>query len=240
MTEWEHGVTSGDINGDGYADVLVAGYIFPSVFYLGGPSGLTKHTAQPGNNTDWGQASGATIADFLGNGTQSLIVVDDGNSASDTRFLTVVADSGGNVLGFQYISTLPIPRLELPQYGLTNTGIGSSSNSHDVRVRAMDFTNDGLVDAIVFSRAGWDGTQWPVLSQVQFLQNLGNGQFADVTSSRLIGYDLTSNVSYTPIIEDINLDGLPDIFLSEASWSGVYQSTTILLQQQDGTYAARS
>jgi hypothetical protein len=171
----------------------------------------------------------------LGNGTQSLIAVDSAPAAdsSDTRLLSVEADANGNVLGFRYIATLPAPRLELSQYGLNNE---SHHNSHDVRVSAMDFTNDGLLDAIVFSRAGWNGNEWPIMSQVQFLQNLGNGQFSDVTSSRLIGYELNSSISYTPIIRDINLDGLPDIFLSEPSWAGTYQSTTILLAQQDGTF----
>ncbi|MBU3587836.1 DUF4214 domain-containing protein [Polynucleobacter sp. 31A-FELB] len=237
ITKWEHGVASGDINRDGFVDVVPAGYIHPSAFYLGGNSGLTKQLVGDGNNFNSYEtfASGITFADFLGNGSQRAIVVDSATAvnSSDTSLVSVVLDPTGNVQGFKYISTLPIPRLELPQYGVINPNY---DNSHDVRVRAIDFSNDGLMDAIVFSRAGWDGSQWPTKSQVQFLQNIGNGQFDDVTTSRLIGYELNSNVAYTPIIEDINFDGLPDIFLSEASWSNVYRSTSILIAQQDGSY----
>jgi hypothetical protein len=231
LTVWEHGAAASDINQDGYVDVVTAGYSAQSL-YFGGPAGLTKQTPQQGYGYST-NGSGLALADFLGDGTYSLIASDSDIARSDTRLSSISVDELGNVLGFQYFSTLPIPRLELPQFGLTNTNY---DNSHDVRVRAIDFSNDGLMDAIVFSRAGWDGGQWPTKSQVQFLQNIGNGQFDDVTASRLIGYELNSNVAYTPIIEDINFDGLPDIFLSEASWGNVYQSTAVLIAQQDGSY----
>ena len=49
------------------------------------------------------------------------------------------------------------------------------------------------MDAIVFTRASYNGTTWPKLSQIQFLENQGNGNFKDVTTTRLIGYEQNSN-----------------------------------------------
>lgn len=236
-TKWEHGVAAGDINQDGYDDVIVAGYVHLSPFLLGSAGGLVKHLVSDGGtyNSYTTFGSGVAIADFLGDGSQTLIVADSaiGDVPNDTKLVQPVTDQSGNIVGFKDIATLPTPRLDLP--GL-NPGAQTPPMSHDVRVRAFDFSNDGLMDALVFSRATWNGSEWPEVSQVQFLKNKGGGVFEDVTDSVLRGYDLYSNVSYTPIIEDINGDGLTDIFLSEASWGGDYRSTTLLLAQQDGTF----
>lgn len=128
----------------------------------------------------------------------------------------------GQNLELSRIAVLPQSRL----------GIGG----HDIRVRAFDFSHDGLMDAIVFTRAGGSGTDWPISSEIQFLENQGNGIFLDVTSSRLIGFERTSNVSYAPYFVDINRDGLIDIFISESSFNVEHQSTAILLAQPDGSY----
>lgn len=236
-TKWEHGVASGDINQDGYDDVIVAGYVHPSPFLLGSADGLVKHLVSDSTtyNSYTTFGSGVAVADFLGDGSQTFIVADSaiGDVPNDTKLARLVIDQTGNIVGFKDIATLPTPRLDLP--GL-NPGNQTAPISHDVRARAFDFTNDGLMDALVFSRATWDGSEWPEVSQLQLLKNKGGGVFEDVTDTILHGYDLYSNVSYTPIIEDINGDGLTDIFLSEGSWGGEYRSTTLLLAQQDGTF----
>lgn len=238
LTKWEHGVAAGDINRDGYDDIVVAGYVHPSPFLLGGANGLTKLLVEDGYafNSYATYGSGVAIADFLDNGTNSLVVVDiaiANGSVNDTKLMEVVTDHAGTPIGFLDVNTLPTPRLDLSS---VYQGTQTPPLSHDVRARAFDFSNDGLTDVLVFSRAAFDGNRWPEVSQLQFLLNCGNGQFIDVTTEYLLGYDKNSNISYNPIIEDINGDGLTDIFLSESSWDGAHNSTTLILAQQDGSY----
>jgi hypothetical protein len=212
---WQHGVAVADINGDGFADVFATGYDKPAIL-LGSSTGLIKQ-AMVSNRYDGG-GSGVALADFLGDGRISMITVDG--------WIDGIYDTG--LYGFS--SNLEPSLLSvLPQSRLGTGG-------HDIRVRAVDFSHDGLMDAIVFTRAGGSGTEWPVLSEIQFLENKGNGTFIDVTTSRLIGFDRNSNVSYAPYFVDINRDGLIDIFLSEPSFNTAHQSTAILMAQQDGSY----
>jgi hypothetical protein len=212
---WQHGVAVADINGDGFSDVFATGYDKPAL-YLGSPSGLIKQAA--GSNRFDGGGSGVALADFIGNGRISAITVDG--------WIDGVFDTA--LYGFD--QSLQLSRTAiLPQSRL---GIGG----HDVRVRAFDFSHDGLMDAIVFTRAGGSGTNWPISSEIQFLENKGNGTFLDVTSSRLIGFERASNISYTPYFVDINRDGLIDIFISESSFNVRHRSTALLLAQQDGSF----
>lgn len=208
---WEHSVAAYDVNNDGFTDVVPVGYIHPGYIYYGSSTGLKRTILKDsfGNNSFDTNGSGVAIGDFLGNGTASIIIVDAG--AHDSRTILVKVDAS-NPEVIQYISTLPIPRLELPKYN--NIANGQYTNSHDVRAKALDFNNDGLMDVIVFSRGGWNGNEWPVISEVQFLKNLGNGVFEDLTETTLIGYKNDTNISYNPIIADFNKDGLDDIYLS--------------------------
>lgn len=230
---WEHSVAAFDINNDGFTDVVPVGYSNPGYIYYGSSTGLKRTILKDsfGNNSWDTNGSGVAIGDFFGNGTASIIVVDAG--AHDSGTILVKVDAS-NPEVIHYVSTLPIPRLELPKYN--NIANGQYTNSHDVRARAFDFNNDGLMDVIVFSRGGWNGNQWPEVSEVQFLKNLGNGVFEDVTETTLIGYKNDTNISYNPIIADFNKDGLDDIYLSESAFSSVYDSTAILLQKSNGTF----
>lgn len=215
---WQHGVAVADINNDGFSDVYAAGYDRP-VVYLGSPTGLIQQAMWP--DRFLGGGSGVALADFIGDGSISMITSD---GWIDGVFGTGLYSFGPN-LEPTLLSVLPQSRMGI--------------NGHDVRVKAFDFSNDGLMDAIVFTTAGAGGAGagWTTSSEIQFLENQGNGTFLDVTPSRLTGYDRTSSVSYSPYFVDINRDGLVDIFLSEAgNWDYDHQSTAILLAQQDGSY----
>ena len=239
LTEWQHGASTGDLNNDGYADVVVAGYASPLFIYLGSSNGLVATTKDPSDplNSYLTFGSGVSLGDFLNNGSTSIVVVDSGivgENPADTILLEPdLLDT--EIQDLRQVKTLPLPRLENPSF---NIQTNNYDKSHDVRARSIDFNRDGLDDTIIFSRAGWTGQEWPEVSQMQFLRNDGNGEFSDVTDSLLVGYNLNSNASYSPRIEDFNRDGWLDIFISAASFEGTHDSTSLFLGKPDGRFVA--
>ncbi len=213
---WQHGIAVADINKDGFDDIFASGFDIP-IIYMGNKLGLSSKVL--GKGLGWpGNGSDIELADFLGDGTVTAITVDSYiNGINDVGLYKFKAD-----FNLQLLSLLPPSRM--------------GKDGHDVRVVAFDFSDDGLKDAIVFTRAGGSGTTWPELSEIQFLENLGSGIFKDVTDTRLIGYERNSNISYSAHFIDINFDGLVDIFSSAATFGSPHQSTRILLAQQNGTY----
>ncbi|MCB1788371.1 MAG: VCBS repeat-containing protein, partial [Gammaproteobacteria bacterium] len=236
----EHGVSIGDVNADGYDDVFASGYHAPFFFLLGGPTGLTRVTLSGYDpvSDEWhsnynGFGSDSIFGDFLNDGTLTMVVVDGlaGGSKADTE-LFEIRFAGGMPVALAKRFTLPLPILASPEW--EQQGI---TNSHDVRVENFDFNRDGLPDLLVMSRAWLDAEgNWPNISAVQFLENRGGGQFADVTAARLVGYDHASVASYRPTFDDFNHDGLTDIFLGESNFEGENNSHTVLIQQPDGTF----
>lgn len=228
---WMHALSVGDINADGYDDVIVAGY---SNFhqYLGSPNGLVKYQGMVGS-------SGVALGDFSGNGTLNAIFSDAGRGLNDTFLFGLDIHEQSKNISFNQISQLPGPRLEAlnsPEDYLSHNGY-SLISSHDIRLRTVDFNVDGLDDVILFSyRFNASDNKDEHRSEIQFLANLGKGQFDDVTEEYRIHYDVTGYVGYYPQISDFNLDGRQDIFTSAPDYFDRHNSSTLLMQNMMGKF----
>lgn len=234
-----HDIAVADLNNDGYKDIVIGDYGWNTTlaFNQGNQSFVTYTQA----NRNLPGMSALTVADFLNNGTQTIFAIDQGNSRGNSfnePGLYSWNIDGFNNLNFSLLALGPRPRFELPKWDSYNFGGGASgSRSHNIRVVAHDWNDNGIMDAIVLSRASRTNNEWPKYSEVQFLKNDGNGNFSDETDNVLQGYDTNTVVSYNPRFVDINGDGLIDILLPTAGdFSYANNSSQILLKTSDGKY----
>ena len=175
----------------------------------------------------------------MNNGQVLAVEVDAGvvgKDVADTVLFEIFVNDADQTVELKNPTILPAPLLEGDAFD--NVLSFSGQRSHDVRVEALDFNNDGLLDVIVFSRSSFDADQnmWPRVSQVQFLRNDGGGVFSDVTSTILPKYDYNSNIGYQPLFDDFNKDGFLDIFISDPDFRGSHTSSVFLLGSSDGSF----
>ena len=97
------GVSVADVNGDGFDDVIVAGYSnFPQ--YVGSANGLTPYRTMVGS-------SGVAVGDFLGDGAKQAIFVDAGTGSDDTFLYSIQTATSTSNFSFTKIATLPGPHV---------------------------------------------------------------------------------------------------------------------------------
>jgi hypothetical protein len=220
-----HGSAVYDLDGDGYVDIITTGLRFT----FGGAN--RTFTTYWGRGDYAGGGGDVAAADFLGDGTSTLILTDVGsNQADNNRLYSWSMELDGVYIS--QIGVLPTPRFLLDKW--KDFGF---AGSHDTRVLAFDFDNSGLTDAVIFSRPWLTNGEWPAYSEIQFNRNLGGGVFEDVTDSVLIGYDNTMPASYSPVLSDINNDGLIDIVLTGTGW-GDNSGAQVLLHTSDHKFVA--
>ena len=235
---WSHDSAVGDLNGDGYKDILIADYGTNTTIALNNRiNSFSVHTQTQTNVTLRG-ASAVAIGDFLGNGKGQIIATDQWTNKTIDGVTTPSAATklyswslnSSNEAVFTELRTLPTPRFELPKWASNNFG-----GSHNVRAVSYDFNDDSKLDVLIFSRPNHSSSKF---SEIQFLKNHGSGTFTDVTDNVLVGYDTNTYSTYKPKFIDINGDGKEDILVSGADFSGNNTSHQFLLKSSDGKYVA--
>ena len=213
-----------DLNNDGRSDIITMSFGYDVRFSFGNADRTFNNYT---NTSSVGGGSGVAVADFLGNGTSTMIMTD---SHGANRLISWSITNGSLVLTQE--SVLPTSRFLLPKW--SSYGF---SGSHDIRALAFDFDNSGRTSAVVISRPWISGGQWPNYSEVQFLKNQGGGVFIDVTDTTLVGYNHNTSASYNPKLADVNSDGLIDIVLSSPDWNST-GSSQVLIHTTDHKYVA--
>ena len=200
-----------DLNGDGRSDIFTTG---SRVSFAQANRTFTTHWVT-GQNYG-GTAGSVAIADFMGNGTSTIILTDQNawQAGNNRLYSWRLVDSHRPTQDFELtmIAALPNSRFLLPKW--TSLGI---TGSHDYRALAFDFDSAGRTSAVIFSRPAAINGVWPNFSEIQFLKNQGGGTFVDVTDLVLVGYNTASPPSYNPKLMDVNSDGLIDIVLGGTS-----------------------
>ena len=222
---WGHGAAIADLTKTGWQDVIISDYGPNTTFLMNNHvNGFTVYQARGNNDLIWG-ASSVAAADFLGNGSTQVVATDSycanfgvaGCGNSTTKMYSWTIDPTTNKLSINFLQDLPAPIL--------------GNSSHNYLVINYDFLSNGNQDLIVFSQPNLSSQKQ---SAIQFLQNDGHGNFTDVTSTMLIGYNTNTYGTYHPQFVDLG-NGQKSMIVSEQDYSGTGNSSTQILIKQSAT-----
>lgn len=207
------GVATGDVNGDGLADIYFTANMADNKLYLNKGAmhfeEITTAAGVTGRAGPW--KTGVTMADVNGDGLLDIYLCYSGKLSAEKRKNELFINTGNDAKGYPHFSE------QAQQYGLADTG-------YSTQAYFFDMDRDGDLDAFMLNH---NPNSLPVLDEastaailqkeekavgVRLLQNDKN-YFTDITckagiSSSALTYGLGAGIA------DINSDGWQDIYIS--------------------------
>ena len=202
------GVSTADFNGDGWIDIYVANDGTPNQLWINRRDGTFTNTAL--------LAGAALGADGEAKGSMGVDAADFDHDGDEDLFITVLAREGHDLYVNDgtgvFEERAAAAGIRLPS--LTYTGFGAAW---------FDFDNDGWLDILTVNGAVRHSAEaltrketFSLQQPKQLFRNLGNGQFADVTSQA--GAVLKDpEVSRGAAFGDIDNDGDTDVVVANDS-----------------------
>lgn len=220
------GVGIGDLNNDGFQDIIFSGNHMDSKVYLNNGN-FTFHDISDHfdglTNDQW--FSGIAIADINGDGWQDVYMTATMNKNSDKRKNRLWINQGSSG------TKAPLFKEEGGEYGIADTG-------YSVTAGFLDYDKDGDLDLYVLNNIVTKNVPAKYRIKItdgssdnndQLYRNDGHGHFDNVTKEAGIvfeGYGLGLAIG------DVNKDGYPDIYVSND-----YISNDLLyINQRNGTF----
>jgi hypothetical protein len=220
-----HGGSTGDVNGDGYADVLSNTLNIGNVLYLNDTTGhfTSRPDLLPHALVSLGNRSVPLTYTFSGmvdvNADARVdLVLGTWDGSPDPASLVLLNDGRGN-----FSQTSPIV---LPSSGVAGEII--------LDVKPIDLNGDNYADLMLSVTNGGAGDVFYRTPYIQLLVNDGTGHFRDETNSRLPQPKQADSGWYQVLSAvDFNRDGKMDIL---ASTAGSAVDSVVYLNNGAGTF----
>ncbi|HEV8103642.1 MAG TPA: FG-GAP-like repeat-containing protein [Gaiellaceae bacterium] len=201
---FSHSAAAADVNGDGTIDIfenniggLGRSHAQADILLNDGSGHFTVATDRlrgfPRDVYGNTHSLACAFADVNGDGHPDLIL---GGSDAVDRSAVLLNDGHGS---FDFFEWLP-PKLY-------------AANALVISIATSDVNGDGATDLLL---AETQQDPYYIGSKIQVLINDGHGQFSDETSTRLLNQPTGQSWPERLLLEDLNDDGKPDIFLQYA------------------------
>lgn len=223
------GVSAGDFNNDGLIDLFFASNQGSNKLFLNqGGMHFKDVTTEAHIPQDGGWSTGVSVVDINNDGLLDLYVCRVGkyeilNSKNQFLICTGINKNG------------------IPQYTDKATEYGLDFSGFSTQAAFFDVDNDGDLDMYLLNHSihqnGTFGPRAQMLANTSpvsgdhIYRNDGDGKFTDITkatgiNSSVIGYGLGIAIA------DINLDGYPDIYVS----NDFHEDDYVYINQKNGTF----